>query len=225
MKWFGALGLAMLVAIALYAGYFVAQLGNGNQYVLASRAAGSLPWAGTAGESVICAYGGLVQKSPCSEKGPPAEMLALVPGLDLRIRYLCRVYPETSHFDCADKNMIGLAAILTVPAAAMVVLAMLSRALLPRRRRAAAAAFVFYGLCIVIGAAFLWHQAKLPNTTFSIGKMDEAMIVERSILAFTGTVIADGLMIALVVIGTVGVLIALASLMRRGASVPLAQQE
>lgn len=198
----------LLLSIALSAAHFTARIKLGNEHVALSRAAVHVPLSGPVGEGVICAYGRLwhVQCAEDDER---------VAALGLSIRYLCAANPASQTMECADRNMVGAAAILTVLAG--VIMAAVawfeSRRLLDRS--AAARALVRYSVCAGASLLLLWHFGRTIRPAIWIGTLDERIIATQPILAFTGSVTGYGLLIALAVVAMVAAAGSVAAMARR----------
>lgn len=201
------LALIALTTAALYAAYFTSHLKIGNEHVLLSRAAALAPFSGSVGETVVCTYGHFWGVD-CS--GP--ERAA---SLNLSIRYLCPVFHETKHFECIDRNMVGVAAILTALAVAIAATAAARQSWRSRNRTTSILAILRYGGCGAVSLLLLWQLAGITRPTIWIGRLDEQMIATRPILAFTGNVIGYGLLIGLAAVAIAGAGAAALALTRR----------
>jgi hypothetical protein len=216
-----AVAFLFLIFVTLYAAYFTARIKTVNEHVLFSRAALQVPLSSVVGEFVTCAYGRL-WNVVCSDpegneawKNFQAMNLPELQQLDLTVRYLCAADEVRRSLECSDRNMVGVAAMLTALAG---LLAAVAVALDTRRlpdRRSARFAVVRYGTCAAVSLLMLWQLSRVTLTTIWMGTIDERMIATRPILAFTGSVIGYGILIALAGIGIVGVMSAAATLARR----------
>jgi hypothetical protein len=214
-----AVAFLFLIFVTLYAAYFTARIKTANEHILFSRAALQVPFSSVVGEAVVCAYGRFWNVQCTDDEIIAALDLPKLPEMDvlknLSIRYLCAAYPERQSMECADRNMVGIAAILTVVAG---VLAAVAVALDARRfldRRSSKFAALRYGICAAASLLMLWQLSRVTLTTIWMGSMDERMIATRPILAFTGNVIGYGILIGLALIGIVGAISAVATLARR----------
>jgi hypothetical protein len=205
-----AVAFLSLILVTLYAAYFTARIKTANEHVLFSRAALQVPLSSAVGEAVVCAYGRLwnVQCADDESTAARTKTLPNLPELDhlknLSFRYLCAAYPARQSMECTDRNMVGIAAILTVLAGVLAVAAIEFDARRQPDRRSSIVALVRYGICAAASLLMLWQLSRVTLTTIWIGTLDERIIATRPILAFTGNMIGYGVLIALAVIGIVG---------------------
>ena len=219
-RWAKGIACILLVLVGLYAAHFTARIKIANEHVALSRAAVQVPFSGAVGQFVTCAYGRFWNVE-CSDpedneawKRAQAMNLPELQNLNLTIRYLCAADPARQSMACSDRNMVGVAAMLTVLATVLGAAAVALDARLLPDRRSARRAVVRYGICAAACVLMLW-LFRVTATTIWMGTIDERMIATRPILAFTGGVIGYGLLVALAVIGLVGAVSAAATLARR----------
>lgn len=219
-RWTKVIAFIILALVGLYAGYFTARIKIANEHVAFSRAAVMVPFPGVVGEFVTCAYGRFwnVKCSNPEDNGAWKNFQSMnLPGLqkpDLTIRYLCAADPVRQSLECSDRNMVGVAAMLTAVAALLAASALAVDARRLPDRRSAMFAAVRYGICAAACLLMLW-VFRVTLTTIWMGTIDERVITTRPILAFTGSVIGYGLLVALAMIGIVGTVSAAATLARR----------
>ncbi|HEV8392450.1 MAG TPA: hypothetical protein VGQ35_21525 [Dongiaceae bacterium] len=207
--------------VALYAAYFTARIKTANEHVLLSRAALQVPFSSAVGEAVVCAYGRLWNVQ-CADDAGTAALKNLpnlpeqdLPALNVSIRYLCAADPARRSMECTDRNMVGIAAILTVLSGVLAAAAIAFDARRLADRRSSMPGLVRYGIGAAASVLTLWRLSRVTLTTIWIGTLDERIIATRPILAFTGNVIGYGVLIALAMIGIVGVGASAATLRRR----------
>jgi hypothetical protein len=220
-RWAKAIAFITLVVVGLYAAYFTARIKISDEHVAFSRAALLVPFSGAVGELVTCAYGRLWNVT-CADpqgnealKAAQAMNLPELQHLNLTIRYLCAADPIRRSLECSDRNMVGAAAILTTLAGLLGTAAIAFDASRLPDRRASMLAVVRYGICAAVCLLMLWHFGRATLTTIWMGAIDERILATRPILAFTGSMIGYGILIALAVIGIVGAVSAAATLARR----------
>lgn len=220
-RWAKAIALIILVLVALYAAYFKTGFKIANEHVVFSRAAVQVPLSGAVGEFVTCAYGRLWNVK-CSDpesnealKNFQALDLPELAQLDLSVRYLCVADPVRQSLECSDRNMVGIAAILTALAGMLGAAAIAFDARRLSDRRSSMFAVVRYGICAAVCLLMLWHFSRVKLTTIWMNNIDERIIDARPIDAFTGSVIGFGILIALAVIGIAGTVAAAATVARR----------
>jgi hypothetical protein len=198
----------LLLLIALSAAHLTARIKLGNEHVALSRAALHVPLSGAAGEGVLCTYGRFWNLECTGDD----ERVA---ALGLSIRYLCAANPASQTMECADRNMVGAAAIVTALAAAIMVAVGWFGSQRLQDRSAAVHALARYTLCAAASLLLLWHLSRTIRTAFWIGTLDERIIATRPILAFTGSVIGYSLLIALAIVAMVGIASSAAAMARR----------
>jgi hypothetical protein len=215
-RWAKIIAFIVLVMVSLYAAYFTARIKIANEHVEFSRAAAQVPFSSEVGEIVVCAYGRLWNVQ-CADEDSAAvlENLPNLPELNLSIRYLCVADPAGQSMECTDRNMVGIAAILTIFAGLLASAAIAFDARDLSDRGSSIVALLRYGMGASASLLMLWQLSRVTLTTFWIGTMDERIIAARPILAFTGNVISYGVLIALAVIGVVGAGASAATLARR----------
>lgn len=218
--WAKVLGAVILVLVGLYAAHFTARIKIADEHVVFSRAAVLVPFSGAVGEFVTCAYGRFWNvkcvdpESNEAWKKAQAMNLPELQQMNLSIRYLCAADPVRRSLECSDRNMVGVAAMLTALAAVLAVVAIAFDVRRLPDRRAAMVAVVRYGACAAACLLMLWlFRVTVP--TIWMGTIDERMIATRPILAFTGIVIGYGLLATLALIGIVGAVSAVTRLARR----------
>lgn len=220
-RWAKGIAFVVLILVALYAAYFTARIKTANEHVAFSRAAVLLPFSGAVGEFVTCAYGRLWNVQCADQESMPALKnfqamnLPELEQLNLTVRYLCAADPIRQSLECSDRNMVGLAAILTILAVALSAAAVAVDARRLADRRSSMFAVIRYGICAAASLLMLLQLSRVTLTTIWIGTLDERIIATRPILAFTGNVIGYGVLVALAVIGIVGAGTAAATLARR----------
>jgi O-antigen ligase len=166
-----------------------------------------VPFSGAIGQAIICGYGRLWNVQCADDER--------VTALNLSIRYLCAANPAAQSMECADRNMVGTAAVLTIAAGLIAAAAAWVDARRPRNGGAAVSALARYGICAATSLLMLWQLSRVVLPTIWIGSLDERIIASRPILAFTGSVIGYGLLIALAAIGLAGAAAAALARMRR----------
>lgn len=219
-RWAKILAGSILVLVGLYAAHFTARVKIANEHVAFSRAAVLVPFSGTVGQFVTCAYGRFWNVK-CADpedneawKKAQAMNLPELQQMNLSIRYLCAADPIRRSLECSDRNMVGVAAMLTALAAVLAVVFIAFDARRLPDRRAAKIAVLRYGVCAAACLLMLW-LFRVTATTIWMGTIDERMIATRPILALTGMVIGYGLLAALAVLGIIGAVSAAATLARR----------
>jgi hypothetical protein len=220
-RWAKGIACVILILVGLYAAHFTARINIANEHVPLSRAAVMVPFSGTVGEFVTCVYGRL-WNFKCSDpdnnpalKAAQAMNLPELQNLNLTVRYLCAADLAQQSLECSDRNMVGTAAMLTALATLLAVVAIALDARRLPDRRSSVFAVVRDGLCVAASLLMLWHVSRVTLPIIWMGTIDERLIATRPILAFTGSVIGFGLLIALTAIGLVGAVSAAATLARR----------
>lgn len=219
-RWAKVAAGVILVLVGLYAAHFTARIKIANEYVVFSRAAVLVPFSGAVGQFVTCAYGRLWTVK-CSDPADneawqkaQAMNLPELQNLNLTIRYLCAADEVRQALSCSDRNMVGVAAMLTMLAAVLGAAAIASDARRLPDRTSARHALVRYGICAAACLLMLW-LFRVTATTIWMGTIEERVIATRPILAFTGNVIGYGILVALAAIGFAGTVSAAITLARR----------
>ena len=222
--WAKGLAFVLLVSVAFGAAHLTARMKIADEHVAATRAVAQVPFSGAVGEAVTCAYGRLWNvKCAAADSMPALKNLQAMnlPELqqlnlpDLSIRYLCAADPVHQSMECSDRNMVGVAAILTILAGLLAVGAALSDARVLPDRKAAMSALIRYGVCAAASVLMLWQLSRLTLTTIWIASLDERITATRPVLAFTGNVIGYGILIALASVAILGAGASAAALARR----------
>lgn len=220
-RWAKGTAFIVLILVTLYAAHFTTRIKIANEHVAFSRAALLVPFSGAMGEFVTCAYGRLWNVK-CSDpesnqalKNVQAMNIPELQQLDLTVRYLCAADPVRQSMECSDRNMVGVAAILTTLGGLLAAAAVASDSRRLPDRRSSRLAILRYAICAATSVTMLWLFSRVTLSTIWLGTIDERMIATRPILAFTGTMIGYGVLIALAGIGIVGAGAAAATLARR----------
>jgi hypothetical protein len=219
-SWAKAAAGTILVLVGLYAAHFTGRIKFANEHVVFSRAAVLVPFSGAVGQFVTCAYGRFWNVT-CSNpedneawKRAQAMNLPELQNLNVSIRYLCAADPVRQFLACSDRNMVGVAAMLTMLASVLGAAAIGLEARRLPDRTSARRALVRYGICAAACLLMLW-LFRVTATTLWMAAIDERMIATRPILAFTGSVIGYGILVALAVIALVGTASSAVALARR----------
>jgi hypothetical protein len=200
------LAFLLLIAATLFAAYLTSNLRIGDEHPALSAAARDIPLAGVAGDIIVCrfsAYWGF----PCADTSdlPQVAQIPELAQIDFSVRYLCPVYRETAHIECADKYLIGACAGVIGLAIIVIIPLLVRRCWRSRDRADLVAVVLLHAVAEVIAVSLLCLLMLVRLPAMWMGGLSSAMIGRSNVLGFTGDMIGYCVLIALIAIALAGV--------------------